>query len=118
MQATMEMLNEEIKKNPDILDVLLESKFNWESFVEGAKKIGFKIGLTDVIEYLEEKYPPTSPEAGSTYYAQDERQGEFRELSNNEINLVSGGTTVVAGVVAVVAVGVFVGGGGTSTPSN
>lgn len=104
MQSTMESLNEKIRVNPDIVETLMEGKFNWDSLIEGAKKFGFDINKDDIEDYFDEKYPATSDESSTTYYVQDEEADEFRELSLNELEAVSGGTTIVAVVVYVAAI--------------
>jgi hypothetical protein len=109
----MERLRDEIKVNPDIIETLMDGKFSWDSLIEGAGDMGFEIDALDVDAYFTEKYPPSSPEIGTDFFVQDEKEGEYRELNETEMEAVSGGT--VAGVVvlvvaaaAVVVVGAFV----------
>jgi hypothetical protein len=102
MQSAMEILNEEIKTNPDIIETLLDGKFNWDSFINGAGKLGFDIELADIEHYFAEEHPALSTDTGATYFVKDEQAGEFRELSTSELDAVSGGTTVVGAVVALI----------------
>ncbi|OCW96217.1 hypothetical protein [Alishewanella sp. HH-ZS] len=94
MKYSLENLIALIKTNPDIIETLMSGKFNWETFIQGTRNFGVKIDLSDIEKYLDDKLPFMGESSESHFFVQDQRANEFRQLRNDEIFIVSGGSII------------------------
>lgn len=114
-------LSQYVIANPEVIDSLLNKKFDWDDLVSNANEIGYSISVDDIEDYLTVKFPPDAPELIAKAYVGCNEAGSMRELSADEINAVVGGLTdpvlvtavVVVAAVATVVVVVSVGVGAT-----
>ena len=92
----LERISETIKADPDTIDQIFVDKFDLSELVNGAANIGYDMTEEDIEDYLAVKFPSPTSEIESKFYIQNPESGELRELTDDEMDAVSGGACSLA----------------------